>query len=196
MTLYTRFERSSDGRDCVSVWLEGWDAEPLPPFNWTAPTYGGSLPHDLVHLLVEGAFGLRRGFWGRIQAGGDPAAINIGAPRARERGYSAWGPDREELLIAEALAATHWFDPSVGDGPRLHAIAQSCVEFDIEMPTRFNLNHVAGATLAMRLSRDIYAVKSWLDVSFSPEAPHESFAALLERLEQTHAELDKSRRRR
>src|SRR5262245_15116764 len=39
--------------------------------SWAFPSYGGALPHDLVHLVVESAFGLSQGFWGRVDAGAD-----------------------------------------------------------------------------------------------------------------------------
>src|SRR5262245_20109080 len=38
---------------------------------WEFPTYGPELPHDLVHLVVEAAFGIADGFWGRVDAGVD-----------------------------------------------------------------------------------------------------------------------------
>jgi hypothetical protein len=49
--------------------------------HWAFPTYGDDPPHDLIHLVVEAAFGLRRGFWGRVDAGADPAAISAEANR-------------------------------------------------------------------------------------------------------------------
>jgi hypothetical protein len=50
--------------------------------SWVFPSYGTLLPHDLVHLVVESAFGLRRGFWGLVDGGADPARINEEANRA------------------------------------------------------------------------------------------------------------------
>ena len=41
--------------------------------SWVFPTYGDMVPHDLVHVVVESAFGLKNGFWGRVDAGVDPA---------------------------------------------------------------------------------------------------------------------------
>jgi hypothetical protein len=49
--------------------------------NWAFPNYGEALPHDLIHLVVEAAFGLRQGFWGRVDAGVDPGAIMADANR-------------------------------------------------------------------------------------------------------------------
>jgi hypothetical protein len=77
--------------------------------SWVFPSYGDALPHDLVHLVVESAFGLALGFWGRVDAGADPAAINAEANRTGGRDkYAAFGPDRTELLLAEAVANLRW----------------------------------------------------------------------------------------
>ncbi len=180
-----------DRVDEVSVSLEAKEGP-----SWTAPTYGGSLPHDYVHLVVEAAFGLSNGFWGRVGAGWDPGALNLAAQAARARGYPVWGADREELLIAEALAATHWFDPTIGDGPRLLDIAATCSDFGMEMPSRFGLNQVAGATLAMRLSRAIFKhpahFEPSLHVTFSTVDPQRGFAEMLEGLEAHYESLERS----
>ncbi|EYF03497.1 hypothetical protein [Chondromyces apiculatus] len=50
--------------------------------SWTFPSAGHFLPHDLFHLVAEGAFGLRHGFWGRVGDGIDPARINDEANRS------------------------------------------------------------------------------------------------------------------
>jgi hypothetical protein len=50
-------------------------------------------PHDLVHLVVEAAFGLAQGFWGRVDAGVDPAAIMAVANRkGGGNRYAGFGP--------------------------------------------------------------------------------------------------------
>lgn len=66
----------------------------------------GPVPHDAVHLFVERAFGLQRGFWGLVaeglapddlqalaSAGGHPSASRAGAP----------DPGIVQLLQAERL---------------------------------------------------------------------------------------------
>jgi hypothetical protein len=85
--------------------------------GWSFPTYGDGLPHDLVHLVVESAFGLSGAFWGRVDEGADPRIINAEANR---RGgpdkYAAFGPDGSILLLAEALAAAPWIAvPAAGE---------------------------------------------------------------------------------
>jgi hypothetical protein len=47
--------------------------------SWVFPSFGNYVPHDLVHLVVEAAFGLRQGFWGRVDDGVDPARVNADA---------------------------------------------------------------------------------------------------------------------
>ena len=74
--------------------------------SWEFATYGDNVPHDLVHLVVESAFGLRRGFWGLVDSGVDPARVNAIANRKGGADkYSAFGGDQREILLAEALAA-------------------------------------------------------------------------------------------
>jgi hypothetical protein len=79
--------------------------------SWVFTSYGDALPHDLVHLVVESAFGVRQGFWGRVDGGADPGAISREANRRGGRDkYAAYGPDQTELLLAEALANVRWLD--------------------------------------------------------------------------------------
>jgi hypothetical protein len=83
--------------------------------NWAFPTYGDALPHDLIHLVVEAAFGLAQGFWGRVDAGADPAAIMADANRrGGSNKFSGFGTAMWELQLAEVLANPGWLvgDPS------------------------------------------------------------------------------------
>jgi hypothetical protein len=89
--------------------------------SWSFPTYGDALPHDLVHLVVESAAGLRDGFWGRVARGVDPARVNQLADGATGKlgdKYRAFGEDLRELICAEALAAYPWLvdDAELRDG--------------------------------------------------------------------------------
>jgi hypothetical protein len=84
--------------------------------SWSFPTYGNYIPHDLVHLVAETAFGLKNGFWGRVDAGIDIARINeIANRKGGPNKYAAFGPDGFELLTAEFLAGTHWSDATLSD---------------------------------------------------------------------------------
>jgi len=97
--------------------------------SWSFPTYGDGLPHDLVHLVVESAFGLRDGFWGRVDAGADPRMIN---DQANRRGgadkYAAFGADRSELNVAEALAA------AAGGEATVEAVRAACAKLAVAPP--------------------------------------------------------------
>jgi len=95
--------------------------------SWVFPTFGNYIPHDLVHLVVEAAFGLRQGFWGRVDAGVDPARINEEANRiGGANKYAAYGADQVELIIAEILAATRWGDSTLSDEALLAELLQKC----------------------------------------------------------------------
>jgi hypothetical protein len=84
--------------------------------SWAFASYGDGLPHDMVHLLVERAFGVDRGFWGRVAAGIDPARVNAAADKIVGKiadKYAAFGSDLDELMLAESLANTAWTSPDV-----------------------------------------------------------------------------------
>src|SRR5882762_4340026 len=77
--------------------------------DWAFPTYGDALPHDLIHLVVEAAFGLGQGFWGRVDAGADPGAIMADANRRGGHDkFSGFGTATSELPLAEVLANAGW----------------------------------------------------------------------------------------
>ena len=62
--------------------------------SWVFATFGNAPPHDMIHLIVESAFGLTQGFWGRVDAGANPAVImeqanRMGGPNK----YAAFGDD-------------------------------------------------------------------------------------------------------
>ncbi len=103
--------------------------------SWTFPTYGDALPHDLVHLVVEAAFGLRDGFWGKVAGGMDPRRANAqsDAPGTGEK-YAGFGADRSALLLSEALANASWWDEDMGPLDRLSAIQRSCAQLGVDAP--------------------------------------------------------------
>jgi hypothetical protein len=168
------FVRSVGERDRIHVTRsDGSEA------SWPFPTYGDRLPHDLVHLVVEAAFGLSRGFWGRVDEGADPKRIGDQANRAGGADkYAAYGPDQRELMLAEALANTPW----TGDAEDLPAqIAAACEAAAVEPPAGVSPERIRAvkdvlAGLAARWrSLD---PKGALHVSFDRGAPWRSFDAL------------------
>ncbi|BEU99058.1 hypothetical protein [Novosphingobium olei] len=70
----------------------------------------GPVPHDAVHLFVERALGLTRGFWGLVAQGRHPEAL---VELAKAGGHASVGratvPDAEivELLQAERMVEAY-----------------------------------------------------------------------------------------
>jgi hypothetical protein len=98
--LRARFVRTVGERD--RVYVRRSDGSET---SWEFASYGEGLPHDLVHLVVERDFGVREGFWGRVNRGISPARITEEANRGGKDKFAGFGPDQRELLISEALAA-------------------------------------------------------------------------------------------
>jgi hypothetical protein len=100
--------------------------------SWSFPSYGEGLPHDLVHWVVESCCGLRWGFWGRVDAGADPAAITAQANRVGGKDkYAAFGKDQAELLLAEALANAGWSREGATDDEIREAVVAECRSLDV-----------------------------------------------------------------
>ncbi len=150
--------------------------------GWPFPTYGDGLPHDLVHLVVESAFGSKDGFWGRVDAGADPKVIGDQANRTGGRDkYAAYGEDRHELDLAEALVATVWaavpLDPEQADA----ALRAECARIRVAPPPRLGPERIAAARLVLAgLARRWRALvpKGALDLHFDREDPEAGFEAL------------------
>lgn len=108
--------------------------------SWTCPTYGGTIPHDLVHLVVESVFELRLGLWGSIAGGLDMEGV-------RERGR---GPDGGELLTAEALAIVNWYDEDLDGERRCEAVLEACGELRAAPPVALDAARCDRATALLR----------------------------------------------
>lgn len=150
--------------------------------SWVFPSYGTGLPHDLVHLVVESAFGLRRGFWGLVDAGADAARIN---EEANKKGgadkYRGFGEDRRELLLAEALAGAPWSDPDTADDAVLEAIHRSAAIMDVPLPAGLDLARVTAARaplLRLAARWRAFAGKGTLELAFHPADPAQGFVDL------------------
>lgn len=96
----TRYHSLLHRSDGVTVRLEGgsWNKVGGP---------AGRVPHDIAHLLVEEAFGLDRGLWGVLAAGGtvQNASVVDGRqpPHAAARAEAIVAPARPMLQQAEVL---------------------------------------------------------------------------------------------
>jgi hypothetical protein len=160
--------------------------------SWVFPSYGEGLPHDLVHLVVEAAFGLRRGFWGRVDTGADPARINAEANRAGGADkYRGFGEDRAELLLAEALAggawstlsATHPAPSTEAEGELWASIERNCAHMGVALPEGARRGGAVGEALGVILRLGAawraFEEKGTLTLHFRPDDPRRSFVEMI-----------------
>jgi hypothetical protein len=111
--------------------------------NWAFPTYGDALPHDLVHLVVEAAFGLAQGFWGRVDAGLDPGAVMAEANRKGGiNKHAAFGTASSELQLAEALANPGWLVEEPSTAALHERIIAACRELGLSVPDLLSAERV------------------------------------------------------
>lgn len=166
--LVARFSRPREAEDAVEVIRS--DGSTL---RWSIPSYHASLPHDLVHLVVESAFGLQRGFWGLVDGGVDPHAINASM---RSRTFT---DEPGELLAAEGLAAIHWFDPDVAPAQRCEDATARCREFGAEPPTTLVEARAARVSEVLRAARAAFRESGGrIDATFDRRMPEAGFDAL------------------
>ena len=149
--------------------------------SWVFPSYGDGLPHDLVHLVVESAFGLKSGFWGRVNAGVDPARVNDEANRAGGPDkYRGFGEDRREILVAEGLAAAPWWDAEASDASVCEGIRASWVSVGLEAPEAATPERVRETREALaRFSAQWRELgkkeKGTVTLAFRPDDPRRGF---------------------
>src|SRR5262245_23659198 len=150
--------------------------------SWVFPTYGDALPHDLVHLVVESAFGLARGFWGRVDEGADPGRISAEANRKGGKDkYAAFGEDRSELMLAESLANASW-----GADPArvLEQLRQGYGDAGIAAePSRELIGRVEATLAALGRRWCALQPKGAIDATFDRSAPSDGFERLLKSLD-------------
>jgi hypothetical protein len=150
--------------------------------SWIFPSYGDALPHDLVHLVVESAFGLAQGFWGRVDGGADPGAI---AQEANRRGgrdkYAAYGADQSELQLAEALANVRWLEDGTSASALVEQAGAACRAAGLVPPatvTPERVDELRGALGALSRRWRALVPKGAIDVTFDPRDPQRGFARL------------------
>ena len=145
--------------------------------NWSFPTYGNGLPHDLVHLVVEACCGLRSGFWGRVDAGADPRIINAKANRAGGKDkYAAFGPEQAELQMAEALAGAAWWLEGATHEQLEESVAVQCRRLGAPVPNLSPEHTTRIRSTLARLARRWEALvpKGSLSVTFRTDRLEES----------------------
>jgi hypothetical protein len=150
--------------------------------SWEFPTYGDMLPHDLVHLVVEAAFAVRDGFWGRVDRGVDPVRANAAANRIGGADkYRGFGDDRDEIAVAEALAAAPWLNVAASDGRCIEAVVEECVRYGVAAPRTMTLARVAEVRALMAALQRRWAsfsTRGAIDLSFDPDEPEATFHAM------------------
>ncbi len=129
-----RFIRMEGLRDRVSVRRPSGGET-----SWEAPTHGHLLPHDLVHAVVEAAFGVADGFWGRVATGMDVTLIKAEASRRGGANTYADMGERRGLLIAEAFTTAPWFEPGVTPALLLERVLAKCARYGVEPPVNVTL---------------------------------------------------------
>ena len=103
---------------------------------WDWSSYGESLPHDLVHYLVEIEFELTDGFWGLVGAGVDPTRVNKAADRIAS-GVTLrdmTGRNTDQLVVAEALAAAMGTLRHVTATEAIEELEARCDQFGLPVP--------------------------------------------------------------
>jgi hypothetical protein len=151
--------------------------------SWSFPTYGDALPHDLVHLVVEAGFGVRRGLWGCVDAGVDVARVNeyanrVGGPDK----YAGFGEDRREVLLSEALTAAAGSPIEMSDVERLETVRGACANLGVDPPASLStarMEEVRGALSHLTARWRTLVPKGALNLTFDPADPMESFSTMV-----------------
>ena len=150
--------------------------------NWAFPNYGDALPHDLIHLVVEAAFGLAQGFWGRVDAGADPGALMADANRRGGRNkYSGFGAALSELQLAEALANPGWLVGEPSTASLRENIIAACQESGLAVPALLSTERIDQVRVVLKhLSSQWrgFSPKGAVDLAFNPRDPSGTFDRL------------------
>jgi hypothetical protein len=140
--------------------------------SWSFPTYGDAIPHDMVHLVVEEAFEIADGFWGRVDRGVDPARINADANRTGGANkYAGFGDDLRELLLAETVANLSWGISEISDEERLQRVADDGAKVGFAVPPLVNaagLQRVRERLAELSAQWRRLVPKGTLELTFAP----------------------------
>ena len=115
----------------------------------------GPFPHDLVHVAVEDALGLRRAFWGMIAGGRHPEDI---AALASALGHSSAGkahvPDPSIIELIQAERLVECFEAEIWGGPASLEDLQSIADaaFSTSLVPRVELSAEGVGAIRARLA--------------------------------------------
>ena len=151
--------------------------------SWVFPTYGDVPPHDMIHLIVESAFGVTQGFWGRVDAGADPGVIAARANRiSGGNKYAAFGDDLSGLQLAEALANPGWLINDNSAEALQNQIVAACRKARVAIPVLLSTERTAQVRTVLRhLARQWRGLnpKGAIQLLFYPQEPRRGFEQLL-----------------
>jgi hypothetical protein len=151
--------------------------------SWVFPTYGNAPPHDMIHLIVESAFGVTQGFWGRVDAGADPGVILAQANRIGGRNkFAAFGDDMSELALAEILANLGWLMTESSAAALHNQIVVTCREAGVAPPALLSTERTAQVRAVLgHLASQWRGLnpKGAIDLVFEPSNPVRGFDRLL-----------------
>lgn len=126
---------------------------------------------------METRCGLRSGFWGRVDAGADPAAINAHANRVvGKQKFGGFGREQSELYLAEALANAGWSMEGMTHDQLREAVAAQCNQLGIPSPDLAPERIATIQSTLAELTRLWRAPgqKGSLGVAFRADVPEES----------------------
>jgi len=148
--------------------------------SWSFPGYGDELPHDLIHLVAESTFGVKDGFWSRVDAGAEVARINEQANRTGGKDkYAGFGEDLSGLYMSEAVANSLWGNHLPFE-ERCEAISRAFAELGVAVSADVIASKVQAARTLIEDFREkwrLLAPKGTLRVSFDPRKPEASFVS-------------------
>jgi len=137
---------------------------------WSFPTFGWEVPHDLVHAVVESMFGIRDGFWGRVDGGIDPKRVNEMANRTGGKNkYAGFGDDLRGLYLAEVLANLSWSMFELTSEDRMQLARDQAAKAGVELPdsvTAEALDRVQERLNELRLQWGAIDTKGTVEISF------------------------------
>jgi hypothetical protein len=113
------FRRTGQRRYAVEVQRPGLPDLEMNP----APGYDPLMPHDMMHLVVEGQLGLTRGIYGQLAVGGNAGTFHLSTKsdessrkiaragrRVRARGKNLLKDGRDECLQSERATYICWHE--------------------------------------------------------------------------------------